>query len=517
MTTLEDILRGELTRHDPEAMSHRPTRGRRGPDPPELDVDLAGRPQGPRLRDATTAGGDDDETSGRLGALRSRRRRLLKRRRGFRARAEDLDPPEPDQDARRLNKILAGGGALVSLVSAVLDSPEGAAAGEGLATGASRNLERRREAFRRRRQSFRESLREARRQNREVNLSINEARTRATESAIDAERQRQADQNAFERKKKLIKLRNRLDNDDHLSDAERRQLDKEIELLDQRIQTERQRGEAQAALAEKRRADAETSSTNRSSAPGGDGSFPSSVNATEQRIGELVEKEQAALDAGATNEELRGIQEKITQLKRHHHHLRRRESRDTTRTDTTRSDSTRTDSMAAPAGRTAPADPSRADTTAPDTTATRGLGRTPGHVAPQELGMKTSGGNPGGGGGVPSSGGARLNADLMGSGDVGARSTESLVDDALTVARNRGPAEAERRLDGLVNQGHLDVQTARAVRRRMQLTLDLDRVALHQSPEAAVDKVETWWRQGRVGEDEATALLDQLVRQYGDR
>jgi len=108
MSTLEDILRGELTRHDPKAMSHRPTRGRRGPDPPELDVDLAGRPQGPRLRDATTAGGDgaaggdgpspiepapleplgasgqsgrtsdggDDGTSGRLGALRSRRRQL---------------------------------------------------------------------------------------------------------------------------------------------------------------------------------------------------------------------------------------------------------------------------------------------------------------------------------------------------------------------------------------------------------------------------------------------------------
>jgi hypothetical protein len=246
----------------------------------------------------------------------------LERRRGFRAQAEDLDPPEPDQDARRLNKILAGGGALVSLVSAVLGSPEGAAAGEGLATGASRNLERRREAFRRRRQSFRESLRKTRRHNREVNLSINEARTRATESAIDAERQRQADQNTFERKKKLIKLRNRLDNDDQLSDAERRQLDKEIELLDQRIRTERQRGEAQAALAEKRRADAETNDQ-RSQGAGGDPNpygnlsddqlerlmsqtetvvktgFPSSMDTDRSGTISQVERDQALLGGGS--------------------------------------------------------------------------------------------------------------------------------------------------------------------------------------------------------------------------
>jgi hypothetical protein len=51
----------------------------------------------------------------------------------------------------------------------------------------------------------------------------------------------------------------------------------------------------------------------------------------------------------------------------------------------------------------------------------------------------------------------------------------------------------------------------------MQATLDLDRVALQQSPEAAVDTVETWWRQGRVDEDEVTALLDRLVRRYADQ
>jgi hypothetical protein len=501
-------------------MSHRPTRGRRGPDPPELDVDLAGRPQGPRLRDATTAGGDDDETSGRLGALRSRRRRLLKRRRGFRAQAEDLDPPEPDQDARRLNKILAGGGALVSLVSAALGSPEGAAAGEGLATGASRNLERRRKNFRRRRQSFRESLRKTRRHNREVNLSINEARTRATESAIDAERQRQADQNAFERKKKLIKLRNRLDNDDQLSDAERRQLDKEIELLGQRIQTERQRGEAQAALAEKRRADAEeTSSTNRSSAPGGDGSFPSSVNATEQRIGELVEKEQAALDAGATNEELRGIQEKITQLKRHRDVLRRRERdttrTDTTRTDTTRTNTTRTDSTAAPADtsradRTAPADPSRADTTAPDTTTTRGLGRTPGHVSPETLGMKTSGGNPGGGGGTPSSGGARLR-DLGGQ----PRSIEKLMSEAESLVTELGPQVVRRRLNQLVERGRVDRQTAQTVRRRAELLHVYNRISVERSPTAALDTLEAELERRDVTPAEAAGLTRRIVERYG--
>ena len=128
--------------------------------------------------------------------------------------------------------------------------------------------------------------------------------------------------------------------------------------------------------------------------------------------------------------------------------------------------------------------------------------------------MKTSGGNPGGGGGVPSSGGARLNADLMGSGDVGARSTESLVDDALTVVWNRGLREAERRLDGLVNQGHLDAQTARAVRRRMELVRGYDRIAVERSPKAALDSLAADLERGDVTPAEAERLTDRLTERY---
>ena len=128
--------------------------------------------------------------------------------------------------------------------------------------------------------------------------------------------------------------------------------------------------------------------------------------------------------------------------------------------------------------------------------------------------MKTSGGNPGGGGGVPSSGGARLNPDLMGSADLNARSTESLVDDALTVVWNRGPGEAERRLDGLVNQGHLDAQTARMVRRRMELVRHYDRVAVEQSPQAALDSLAADFERGDVTPDEARRLAERFEERY---
>jgi len=127
------------------------------------------------------------------------------------------------------------------------------------------------------------------------------------------------------------------------------------------------------------------------------------------------------------------------------------------RADTTRADTTGT-------GPT----PSTDTTAAADSTATRGPGRTPGHVAPRELGTGTTGGNPGGGGGTPSGGGVLLNPDYMGSADLTERSTDSLVKDAIAVVWNKGPKEAERRLNGLVNQGYLDAATRDSVQSRIE-------------------------------------------------
>ena len=100
--------------------------------------------------------------------------------------------------------------------------------------------------------------------------------------------------------------------------------------------------------------------------------------------------------------------------------------------------------------------------------------------------MKTSGGNPGGGGGVPSSGGARLNPDLMGSADLDARSIESLVDAALTVAWERSPQEVERRLDALTEEGLLAEERKRKVieqmrRERSQIERQIDRESVRWS------------------------------------
>jgi len=101
---------------------------------------------------------------------------------------------------------------------------------------------------------------------------------------------------------------------------------------------------------------------------------------------------------------------------------------------------------------------SSTDTTAAADT-TRGVGRSPGHVSPQELGMKTSGGNPGGGGGRPSSGGTRLR-DLGGQ----PRSTEVLVDQAKSLVMEQGPDVVRRRLDSLLEKGRIDRATRDSVR-----------------------------------------------------
>jgi len=178
---------------------------------------------------------------------------------------------------------------------------------------------------------------------------------------------------------------------------------------------------------------------------GGTASLPDSPEGAQKEIDRLVDQAQQAHDAGVSSDSLASVQDRILELKKHR------------------------DSLRGGDPRPAPAQPdtnAAADTTRADTT--RSLGRSPGHVPPQELGMKTSGGNPGGGGAGPTTSLARLNPDLLGSADLNERSTESLAEDAMTVVWNRSPAEAERRLDGLVNQGYLDASKRDSVWSRVQ-------------------------------------------------
>ena len=396
--------------------------------------------------------------------------------------------PERDQGARNRQAIQGLLGA-VGTALAPQDSPVAFNVASGLSQGAAEQARTSEEEFRQRQQAFREFVTDAQRFNRQAKQA-------------EAER-------AFE--SRLADFEGRMDQREQVieGELERRRAARERrqEVWDdyrdhqQSIEEIRARGRV-------RRKNAAFRDALEGGQTGGDGvDLPGTIQETERMIEQRIQDEQQASNRGATSDDLRSIQDDIRLLKQHRDSLRQR------------TDSTRTDSTAAPAdtsraGRTAPADTTAPDTTVSDTTTTRGLGRSPGHVSPEELGMKTSGGNPGGGGGVPSSGGARLNADLMGSGDVGARSTESLVDDALTVVWNRGPEEAERRLDGLVNQGQLDAQTARTVRRRMELMRGYDRIAVERSPEAALDSLEADLERGEVSPDEAHRLIDRIEERY---
>ena len=199
----------------------------------------------------------------------------------------------------------------------------------------------------------------------------------------------------------------------------------------------------------------------------GTSALPDSPEGAQEEIDRLVAQEQQAAEAGVSSDSLASIQDRIGRLKQHRDSLRggaprpaparpdtsdgvmglrRRAQGDTTRADTTRSlRSTPTSST---------------DTTAAADT-TRGVGRSPGHVSPQELGMKTSGGNPGGGGGAPSSGGARLR-DLGGQ----PRSTEKLTEEATSLVMEQGPDVVRRRLDSLLEKGRIDRSTRDSVHAR---------------------------------------------------
>lgn len=202
---------------------------------------------------------------------------------------------------------------------------------------------------------------------------------------------------------------------------------------------------------------------------GGTASLPDSPEGAQEEIDRLVEQEQKAAEAGVSSDSLATIQDRIGRLKQHRDslrggapqpapaqpdttqpgvmELRRRMQGDTTRADTTRSlRSTPTSST---------------DTTAAADSTTRGVGRSPGHVPPQELGMKTSGGNPGGGGGTPSHGGTRLR--YMGGQP---RATEKLTEEATSLVMEQGPKVVTRRLNSLLEKGRIDPATRDSVHAR---------------------------------------------------
>ena len=203
---------------------------------------------------------------------------------------------------------------------------------------------------------------------------------------------------------------------------------------------------------------------------GGTASLPDGVEGTQEEIDRLVGQEQKALDAGVSNDSLASIQDRISRLKQHRDSLRGGAPRPApAQPDTTqpgmlglhlraRGDTSRTDTTAA-------ADSTRSlrstPTSSTDTSTIRGPGRSPGHVSPQKLGMKTSGGNPGGGGGSPSSGGARLR-DLGGQ----PRSTEKLTEEATSLVMEQGSGVVKRRLDSLLEKGRIDRSTRDSVHAR---------------------------------------------------
>jgi len=198
--------------------------------------------RGDPMGDGAPAGSDGGDDGGPM----SRRERLLQRRRNLMIDTDELDRPEYDQGQERLQQIATGVGAATALLGALGGSEIAARAGEGLATGGAQQIRRQRKRFRRRRKGFRERLQQARQFNREVQLSTNEARVRGAEQQAEREFQeeqaeeerefqREQSQNEREARKALVRLKDRLQSNDNLSDLERQKLRKEIDLIEAQI------------------------------------------------------------------------------------------------------------------------------------------------------------------------------------------------------------------------------------------------------------------------------------------
>lgn len=416
---------------------------------------------------------------------RERRRRLLAQRSELGPDPSEVTRPTFDRSESRLNKIVTGTGALTALAGGLFGSEIVAEAGAGLAEGGARNLARQRENFRRRRRAFREQLRSAREFERDVALATNEARVRGAEAAIERKAQREAEERAQRREKELMKLRDRLDR--KLSAPAKRRLQKEFELLDAEIAAERalrterlQQAQASEALAERRRRNGRGDSA--------DVQLPDSLDATERKIDEMVGRAQRLHDEGASNSTLRDVQDEIVRLKEHRDSLRQRGApRDTTEADT-----------AGAAG------PARRDSTA-----------APADTTERRIPEGASGGIGGGGAGTPAHGRSELRSVPGGTGgSLGSRTMDSLVEDALTLAWERGPEEVERRLSVLVENGRLSEQRAKAVLERMrQERRRMTESATGRSrPAAPLDDVAA---ADSLDRETAQSVADQLVREMG--
>jgi len=395
------------------------------------------------------------------------------------------DAPQKDGDARRQDRIMALLGALGATAAAAGDDPVMLSAAGGLAEGASQDLQRRRETFAERQQAFQEMVTEAEKHNRRVRQKEIEAGYERRLSAFEQDRK--------DRRQRAEATQERIE-------AEREH-ERTLEQIRERGRQQRQTDAFQDVLED---------DENGGSDDGGV-TLPDTVEDTQRQIDEMVRKAQQAHEQGASSSELGSMQDDILRLKEHRDSLlqRQRQPRDTTRTDSTgtrptSSRRTTRDSTAAPSDSTASA----------DTTTTRNLGRSPGFVSAGQIGMTSGGGNPGGGSNEPSARATQLDPALGGSGDYTQRSTERLVDDALTVAWERGPDEARRRLDELARQGRLDDRTARTVRRRMELVRGYDRIAVQQSPKAALDSLAADLERGDVTPAEAERLADRLADRY---
>jgi hypothetical protein len=399
------------------------------------------------------------------------------------------DAPQRDEDARRQDRIMALLGALGATAAAAGDDPVALNVAGGLAKGASQDLQRRKQSFAKRQQAFQEMVTEAEKFNRRQKRREVEAqferdlarfkqgqqnrrqRAQATQDRIQAEREQERALEQIrargQQRRKSAALRNDLDSEDG---------------------TDNTAGDASKGDASK--------------APAG--YEPKKVRTEEGfKVWEMQDGEVVGEHGGLTEDQADRLLRQLRERGRPLGPLGPDMLDSQTRTGMSSTDSTRTDSTAAPADTTAP------DTTVSDTTTTRGLGRTPGHVAPQELGMKTSGGNPGGGLSKPSSGGTRLR-------NMGGqpRSIEKLMSEAESLVAELGPQVVRRRLTQLVERGRVDRQTAQTVRRRAELLHRYDRIAVERSPKAALDTLEADLIRGDVTDGEARRLADRLEERY---
>jgi len=408
--------------------------------------------------------------------------------------------PQRDQGARN-RQALTG---LLSAVGAALapqDSPVAFNVASGLSQGAAQLARTSEEEFRQRQQAFREFVTDAQRFNRQAKQAEaeQEFESRLADFEGRMDQRKQVIEGELERRRAARERQ-----------FERQQNQREHQRTLEQIRARGQQRRKSAALRNDLDSEDGTDTTagdvskgDASKAPAG--YEPKKVRTEEGfKVWEMQDGEVVGEHGGLTEDQADRLLRQLRERGRPLGPMGPDMLDSQTRTGTSSTDSTRTDSTTAPPDSTAPA-----DTTAPDTTTTRGLGRTPSHVAPQELGMKTSGGNPGGGLSKPSSGGTRLR-------NMGGqpRSIEKLMSEAESLVAELGPQVVRRRLTQLVERGRVDRQTAQTVRRHAQQIHRYARIAVERSPKAALDTLEADLIRGDVTDGEARRLADRLEERY---